>query len=124
MGETVRIRSYVEDRWIDGQGEGARLLNPATEEVLATASTTGIDSHAALAHARAVGGANLRRLGFAGRAQLLRKLGGLVREHRETAATRSPTLNSTSTARAARCSSTPAWEPASETAACLRRARG
>ncbi len=83
MSETIRIRSYVEDRWVDGEGQGARLLNPATEELLATASTQGIDLGAALAHARAVGGANLRRLGFAARAQLLKRLGGVMREHRD-----------------------------------------
>src|SRR5688572_23662446 len=83
MSEPVRIRSYVEDRWTEGQGEGARLLNPATEEVLATASTAGIDLGSALRHAREVGGASLRQLGFADRGALLKGLSGVIREHRE-----------------------------------------
>ena len=50
MGDRIRIRSYVEDRWQEGSDEGAKLLNPATEEVLATASIRGVDLGAALAH--------------------------------------------------------------------------
>src|SRR5260370_34305945 len=83
MGEPVRIRSYVQGRWEEGEGEGARLLNPATEEVLATASTRGVDLGAALHHARAVGGKNLRQLGFAERARVLKGLAALIREHRD-----------------------------------------
>jgi 3,4-dehydroadipyl-CoA semialdehyde dehydrogenase len=83
MGERVRIRSYVQGRWVEGEGEGARLLNPATEEVLATASTRGVDLGAALAHARSVGGKNLRQLGFAERARVLKGLAAVLREHRD-----------------------------------------
>jgi 3,4-dehydroadipyl-CoA semialdehyde dehydrogenase len=83
MGDRVRIRSYVQGRWEEGDGEGARLLNPATEEILATASTAGIDLGAALAHARSVGGRNLRQLGFAERARVLKGLSALIREHRD-----------------------------------------
>src|SRR5579863_7589597 len=81
--EPVRIRSFVEDQWVEGRGEGATLLNPATEERVATASATGVDFGAALAHARRVGGASLRGTTFGGRAQLLKRLGGLIREHRD-----------------------------------------
>jgi 3,4-dehydroadipyl-CoA semialdehyde dehydrogenase len=81
--EPVRIRSFVKDQWVDGRGDGATLLNPATEEVVATASATGVDFGAALAHARKVGGASLRGSTFTGRAQLLKRLGGLIREHRD-----------------------------------------
>ena len=50
------LASYVEGKWLPGQGSPSELLNPATEEVLATASTAGIDMGKALAHARDVGG--------------------------------------------------------------------
>ena len=116
MAEPVVIESYVEDRWVAGEGEGAPLVNPATGEVLATASTTGIDLGAALAIAREVGGPALRALGFAQRAAILKTLAGIIHEHRDelhrrrdraTAATREATPSSTSTAPAARSPSTP-----------------
>jgi 3,4-dehydroadipyl-CoA semialdehyde dehydrogenase len=83
MGEPIRITSYVEDRWVDGAGPGSKLVNPATGELLATASTEGIDLGAALRHARAVGGPALRSLGFAARAAILKSLVGVVRDHRD-----------------------------------------
>src|SRR6185295_2308914 len=83
MAELVRIESYVEGRWLPGEGEGSTLVNPATGEALATASTTGIDLGAALRHARAVGGAALRALTFAQRAAILKSLSGIIREHRD-----------------------------------------
>lgn len=83
MAELVRIESYVEDRWVPGEGEGSTLVNPATGEALATASTGGIDLGAALRHAREVGGPALRALTFAQRAAILKSLAGIVREHRD-----------------------------------------
>jgi 3,4-dehydroadipyl-CoA semialdehyde dehydrogenase len=83
MGEPIRIRSYVQGGWVEGEGEGVRLLNPATEEVLATASTRGVDLGAALAHARTVGSKCLRQLGFVERGRLLKGLAGVLREHRD-----------------------------------------
>jgi 3,4-dehydroadipyl-CoA semialdehyde dehydrogenase len=83
MTEIVRIESYVEDRWVTGTGEEASLRDPATGELLATASTSGLDLGAALRHARQVGGPTLGELGFSGRAALLKGLSGVLREHRE-----------------------------------------
>jgi oxepin-CoA hydrolase/3-oxo-5,6-dehydrosuberyl-CoA semialdehyde dehydrogenase len=83
MTETLRIRSYVQDQWVDGEGEGSRLYNPSTGAVVATASTTGVDMGAALVHARRVGGASLRALTFAERGAILKGLSKVVREHRD-----------------------------------------
>lgn len=83
MGEPIRIRSFVNGRWEEGEGRGTSLLNPATEELLATASTRGVDMAAALSYARKVGGPSLRELGFAQRASLLKKLSSIMREHRD-----------------------------------------
>src|SRR3954465_3017038 len=66
------LRSYVEDRWVEGQGELATLVNPATEEPLARAGTSGIDFGKALEHARVKGGPALREMTFAQRGELLR----------------------------------------------------
>ncbi len=68
---------------MEGEGEGSPLVNPATGELLATASIAGVDLGAALRHARAAGGAALRALTFAQRAALLKGLAGTIHEHRD-----------------------------------------
>ena len=83
MTEPIRIESYVESRWVTGEGQGSPLVNPATGETLAIASTTGVDLGAALRHAREVGGPAVRALTFAQRAAILKTLAGLIRDHRD-----------------------------------------
>ena len=61
------LRSYLGDRWVEGSGAPQTLVNPATEEALAQASSDGLDLAAALAHARSKGGPALRALSFAER---------------------------------------------------------
>ena len=70
----IELGSYVGGKWIKGQGKGAELVNPATEEVLATTSTEGIDFAAALAFARAKGGPALRAMTFVQRGEMLRAM--------------------------------------------------
>jgi len=65
------LRSYVQERWVEGQGSLATLVNPATEEPLARTGTGGIDFGGALEHAR-TGGAPLREMTFAQRGEVLR----------------------------------------------------
>ena len=77
------LRSYVQDRWVEGQGPLATLLNPATEEPLAQTSTGGLDLGAALEHARTHGGPALRALTFAQRGELLRAWSKALHAHRE-----------------------------------------
>src|SRR5256885_6807620 len=66
------LRSYLEDRWVEGQGGLSTLVNPATEEPLARAGTSGIDFGKSLDHARTRGGPALRELTFAQRGELCR----------------------------------------------------
>ena len=70
----IELGSYVEGKWIKGKGKGAELVNPATEEVLATTSTEGIDFGAALAFARNKGGPALRAMTFVQRGEMLRAM--------------------------------------------------
>jgi 3,4-dehydroadipyl-CoA semialdehyde dehydrogenase len=70
----IELGSYVEGKWIKGKGKGAALVNPATEEVLATTSTEGIDFAAALAFARTRGGPALRAMTFVQRGEMLRAM--------------------------------------------------
>lgn len=79
----ITCQSYVLGAWSAGEGEGRTLENPATEQALATCSTSGIDFGAVLAHAREVGGPALRELGFGERGQRLKALAAALHEHRD-----------------------------------------
>ncbi|MFT3842809.1 MAG: 3,4-dehydroadipyl-CoA semialdehyde dehydrogenase [Myxococcaceae bacterium] len=80
---TTTLESYLSGRWQTGQGEGTKLYNPSTEEVVATASTAGLDLKAAVAFARDTGGPALRALTFAQRGAILAKLAKIVSDARE-----------------------------------------
>jgi oxepin-CoA hydrolase/3-oxo-5,6-dehydrosuberyl-CoA semialdehyde dehydrogenase len=79
---TTMLRSYVQGRWVEGQGTLATLVNPATEEPLARTGTGGIDFGAALEHARG-GGPGLREMTFAQRGEILRAWSKSLHAHRD-----------------------------------------
>ncbi len=70
----MNLQSYVGGRWQSGAGQGVAMRDATTGELIATASSAGIDFAAVLAHAREVGGPALRALTFHQRAALLRAL--------------------------------------------------
>ena len=76
------LESYLGGKWVQGSGEGATLVNPATDEPVARTSTEGFDLAEALSFSRNVGGASLRSLTFAQRADILRSLAETVVQHR------------------------------------------
>jgi oxepin-CoA hydrolase/3-oxo-5,6-dehydrosuberyl-CoA semialdehyde dehydrogenase len=77
------LASYVCGRWIEGSGTPQALLNPATEEPLAGASSEGIDLAAALEHARNIGGPALRALSFAERGAILQGIADALQDARD-----------------------------------------
>ena len=79
----MKLKSFVNDDWQEGQGKPATLLNPATEEPLAEACTDGINFSAALEHARNVGGPALRAKTFAERADMLQGIYDALFANRE-----------------------------------------
>jgi 3,4-dehydroadipyl-CoA semialdehyde dehydrogenase len=80
------LKSYVLGRWQEGQ-EGnltfATLVDPSTEEVIARASSAGIDFGAVLDYARQRGGPALRAMSFGQRAALLKEMSKVLRDHRD-----------------------------------------
>ena len=78
-----QLKSYLEDSWVSGEGAGAELHDPCSAEVVATASTRGLDFAAALQHARRVGGKALRALSFQERGRLLAGLSEAIHAARE-----------------------------------------
>jgi len=79
----IELKSYMSGKWQRGSGAGATLVNPCTEEVIASASTEGLDFKAAMTFARDVGGANLRKLTLRGRGELLRAMSKAIHEKRD-----------------------------------------
>ena len=45
----IELGSYVAGKWVKGKGKAGELVNPATEEVVATTSTEGLDFAARVA---------------------------------------------------------------------------
>ncbi len=79
----MRLESYVAGRWQAGEGEQQSLRDATTGEVIAQASTTGLDFAGVLAHARDVGGPALRQLTFHQRAAQLKALARRLTEAKE-----------------------------------------
>jgi oxepin-CoA hydrolase/3-oxo-5,6-dehydrosuberyl-CoA semialdehyde dehydrogenase len=80
---TSELRSYVYGEWVKGTGKAATLVNPATEEVLATTSTEGIDFGKALDFARTKGSPALRAMTFAQRGEMLRAMSRAIHAKRD-----------------------------------------
>jgi 3,4-dehydroadipyl-CoA semialdehyde dehydrogenase len=80
---TTPLKSYLSGAWAAGSDKPATLVNPSTEEALATASTAGLDFGAAVRFARDKGGPALRELTFGQRAEILRKLAKALIDARE-----------------------------------------
>ena len=77
------LRSYVCGAWHEASGNFVLLVDPCSEEIIAQASTSGIDFGAALDFARARGGPALRELSFTERGELLMKMSKALHEHRD-----------------------------------------
>jgi oxepin-CoA hydrolase/3-oxo-5,6-dehydrosuberyl-CoA semialdehyde dehydrogenase len=78
-----RLRSHVEGRWRTASSRFVPLVNPCSEQVIAEASSEGVDFAAALDYARRQGGPALRELNIAGRADLLDRMSRTLHEHRD-----------------------------------------
>jgi len=83
MSEIKTLQSYLSGQWVAGTGEGSALYNPTTDEVVARASTSGLNLKEALAYARDEGGATLRAMSFAERGALLKAMSKAIHAERE-----------------------------------------
>ncbi|MCP4810296.1 MAG: 3,4-dehydroadipyl-CoA semialdehyde dehydrogenase [Proteobacteria bacterium] len=79
----VRLQSYVLGAWHEGAAPFRSLIDPATEEVVAETSTSGIDYAAVMNHAREVGGPALRAMTFAERGAALKAISKALYAKRE-----------------------------------------
>lgn len=79
----MKLGNYVTGRWVQGDGVGAPLYHAVNGEVVAVASSEGLDFKSALAYARTVGGPALRRLTFHQRARMLKAMAMYLTERKE-----------------------------------------
>jgi 3,4-dehydroadipyl-CoA semialdehyde dehydrogenase len=77
------LQSFVQGRWQSGAGKPSLLVNPSTEEVVAEASSEGLNFEEALSFARTKGGPALRALSFGQRGEILKTLAQKVSDLRE-----------------------------------------
>jgi 3,4-dehydroadipyl-CoA semialdehyde dehydrogenase len=77
------LKSYVGGRWHEARSGFTSLVDPASEEEIGRASSAGIDFAAVLDYARERGGPAMRALTFAQRAQLLKDMSKVLRDHRD-----------------------------------------
>lgn len=78
-----KLQNYITGRWIEGDGEGQPLYNAYTGDLIAHASTKGLDFAAILDYARTTGNPALRRMTFPERGRMLRALALHLRDHLE-----------------------------------------
>ena len=79
----MSLQSYVAGAWQSGRDGGVALRDATTGEVIAHASSAGVDFRAVLNHAREVGGPALRAMTFHERAALLKALAKHLTELKE-----------------------------------------
>jgi oxepin-CoA hydrolase/3-oxo-5,6-dehydrosuberyl-CoA semialdehyde dehydrogenase len=79
----MKLQNYVAGRWIEGDGAGTPLLNAVNGDVVAHASSDGIDFKRMVEHARHLGGPALRRMTFHQRARMLKAMALYLSERKD-----------------------------------------
>jgi 3,4-dehydroadipyl-CoA semialdehyde dehydrogenase len=83
QGDLLKIPNYIAGAWTAGSGEGQTLVDPVTGEVLAKASSEGLDLAHGLAFAREKGSRALQAFTYRQRAELLGKIADVLTVNRE-----------------------------------------
>jgi 3,4-dehydroadipyl-CoA semialdehyde dehydrogenase len=79
---SVALQSFLSGRWQQGEGAETELSNPATGEVLATASGRRLDLGPALEYARTLGRPGLQELSYGQRAKILGQIADVLSVNR------------------------------------------
>ncbi len=79
----MKLENLIAGRWEWGRGDGTPLVDPVTGAEVATAASDGADLAGGLAYARTTGGAALRALTYAQRANLLGAIADTLAKHRD-----------------------------------------
>lgn len=79
----MKLKNYALGQWVEGSGEGQALYNSVTGEVVAEASSSGLDFGAMMDYAREVGGPALRKMTFHERGRMLKALALFLLKQKE-----------------------------------------
>lgn len=79
----MKLENYLSGSWITGDGDGQVLTDAVNGEMVATATTKGLDFASALEYGRTVGGPALRRMTFHERGRMLKALAFHLSEKKE-----------------------------------------
>ena len=79
----AKLENYILGNWIAGDGEGKPLYNSVTGEVVATATTKGLDFTEILKYGRKTGSPALRKMTFQQRGNMLKKLALYLNKRKE-----------------------------------------
>ncbi|MGH7712648.1 MAG: phenylacetic acid degradation bifunctional protein PaaZ, partial [Gemmatimonadaceae bacterium] len=79
----MRLENFALGKWQEGTGPGTPLYHAVTGAEVAVASSEGLDFGGMVAHARSVGGPNLRRLTFHERARMLKAMAQYLNERKD-----------------------------------------
>jgi oxepin-CoA hydrolase/3-oxo-5,6-dehydrosuberyl-CoA semialdehyde dehydrogenase len=79
----MKLESYVRGQWVAPGKDITDIRSAVTGDVVAQATSGGLDMREVLAYARNTGGPNLRRLTFHQRADLLKKLAQYLTERKD-----------------------------------------
>ncbi len=78
-----KLGNYVMGNWIEGDGDGQQLYNAVNGNLIATATTKGLDFASLLDYGRTKGSAALRKMTFHERGRMLKALALHLLEHKE-----------------------------------------
>src|SRR5690242_10351036 len=78
-----KLENYVSGKWVTGDGDGQVLKNAVTGSEIAVATSKGLDFKSVLQYGRSVGNANLRKMTFHQRGNMLKALAMHLRNHLE-----------------------------------------
>ena len=79
----TKLGNYINGYWVEGDGDGQQLYNAVNGEVIATATTKGLDFASILQYGRTVGSPALRKMTFQERGRMLRALALHLTEQKE-----------------------------------------
>ncbi|MEP6594302.1 MAG: phenylacetic acid degradation bifunctional protein PaaZ [Ginsengibacter sp.] len=79
----TKLGNYITGSWVEGDGDGQQLYNAVTGEIIANATTQGLDFAAILHYGRTVGNPALRKMTFQERGRMLKALALYLLERKE-----------------------------------------
>ena len=79
----MKLGNYITGKWVEGDGEGQQLYNAVNGEIIANATTKGLDFASILNYGRTVGSVALRKMTFQERGRMLKALALYLLEKKE-----------------------------------------